>query len=144
MSDQQAGSVLKPAMSLTAAIAAAWAICFWPARTLNPESGVFWMSIAAICCLVPGWIVVFLANLTVFPNDLSVMVVQTMVRLFSVAGAAVVVRKLWPELGVKDFFGWLIGFYLFALALEVWMLRQSSSSKQNTPSAENEVSPDAG
>ena len=124
MTEQQKVSVLKPAMILTVAIVAGWAVCFWPARTMDAESGVFWMSIAAICCLVPGWIVVFLSGLAIFPNDLAAMMVQSMIRLFSVGSVAVVIRKLKPEFGIRDFFGWLIGFYLLSLAVEVWILRQ--------------------
>ena len=124
MTEQQKVSVLRPAIILTVAIAIGWAVCFWPARTMGAESGVLWMSIAAICCLVPGWIVVFLSGLAIFPNDLAAMMVQSMIRLFSVGSVAVVIRKLKPEFGIRDFFGWLIGFYLLSLAVEVWILRQ--------------------
>ena len=110
------------AMTLTVVLTIGWAICFWPARLLNPETGVLWMTIAAICCLIPGWVVVFLSGLAIFPNELAAMLVQTMVRMSSVAGAAVVVRKLYPHIGVADFFGWLIGFYLLALTIEVTLL----------------------
>lgn len=123
MTEKQRG-VLKPAINLTVAIAIGWVVCFWPARLMNGEAGVWWMSIAAICCLVPGWIVVFLGTLDIFPDDLSAMLVQTSVRLAVVGGVAVLVKKQRPDLGVAEFFGWLIGFYLLALAVEVWMLRQ--------------------
>ncbi|MEZ6058738.1 MAG: hypothetical protein R3C19_00080 [Planctomycetaceae bacterium] len=86
------------------------------------------MSIAAICCLVPGWLVVFLSRLAIFSNDLNALLVQSMVRMFSVATAALVVKELRPDLGVADFFGWLIGFYLLALATEVWVLFGRSRS----------------
>lgn len=132
-----------PAITLTLAIVLGWVVCFWPARILNPETGVLWMSIAAICCLVPGWIVVFLTGLAIFPNELSALMIQTMVRMGSVAGAAVIVRKLRPEIGVADFYGWLIGFYLLAMTVEVWMLRRlrdksnsRSNSRCNGPQAE--------
>ena len=125
VTQQSSGTnALRPAVNLTVIIAVAWAVCFWPARSLNPDSGTFWMSIAAICCLVPGWVVVFLTGLAIFPTDLSALLGQTMVRMFSVAGAAVVVRKLYPKVGFADFFGWLVGFYLLAMIVEVWMLRQ--------------------
>lgn len=124
MTEKQQQGVFKPAVNLTFAIAIGWVVCFWPARVMNGEAGVWWMSIAAICCLVPGWIVVFLGTLDIFSNDLSTMLVQTSVRLAVVGGVAVLVKKQRPDLGVADFFGWLIGFYLLALAIEVWMLRQ--------------------
>jgi hypothetical protein len=81
------------------------------------------MSLAAIAVLVPGWIVVFLSGIAMLRNDLVAALIQTMIRLFAVAGTAVVVRILRPELGIVDFFGWLIGFYLLALSIEVALLR---------------------
>ena len=131
MITQQKESVLKPAVILTVVFVFGWVLCFWPARAFNGADGVYWMSIAAICCLVPGWIVVFLSGLAIFPNDLSVMLVQTMVRLFSVAGVAVLIRKSKPELGIQEFFGWLLGFYLLALIVEVWMLRRRNISTRS-------------
>ena len=84
------------------------------------------MTIAAICCLIPGWIVVFLSMVAIVRDELSAMLIQTMVRLFTVAGVALAVRKLRPELGFVDFFGWLVGFYLLALAVEVKLLKRQS------------------
>ena len=109
---------------LTIALLLGWAICFWPARMLNGQAGVFWMSIAAICCLVPGWIVVFLSGLTILSNPLTTMLLQTMVRMFTVGGVAIVVKKMNSKIGFADFYGWLVAFYLLALAVEVWMLRR--------------------
>jgi len=81
------------------------------------------MTIAAICCLIPGWIVVLLSMVAIVRDELSAMLIQTMVRLFIVAGIALAIRKLRPELGIADFFGWLIGFYLLALFTEVRLLK---------------------
>ena len=105
-----------------------WVLCFWPARLLDGESGVWWMTLAAVCCLVPGWIVVFLSGLAIFPNDLAAMLVQTMLRVGVVSTVAVSVKKLRPDVGVSEFFGWLIGFYLLALATEVVLLRRKPGS----------------
>ncbi len=113
----------KAAVYLTFAVVVGWLLCFWPARMLRGDAGLFWMTVAAICCLIPGWIVVFLSRLAIFPDELWLMLAQTSVRLVSVMGAAVAVRTFWPQLGVADFFGWLIGFYLLALLLEVYLLR---------------------
>lgn len=86
------------------------------------------MSLAAIAVLVPGWIVVFLSGPAILRNHLAAMLVQTMIRLFSVAGTSVVVKKLRPDLGIVDFFGWLIAFYLLALAVEVTLLKRKISA----------------
>jgi hypothetical protein len=116
----------RSAFWLTVVIAAGWAICFWPARMLRGEAGVAWMTVAAACCLIPGWLVVFLATLPVFRSDLAVMLAQTTVRLVAVGGAAVVVKQLRPEFGPVDFFGWLVGFYCLALMAEVVLLKESN------------------
>ena len=123
MTQNSRGAALKSALWLTFFVALGWVLCFWPARMLRDEAGVWWMSLAAIAVLVPGWIVVFLSTAAILRNDLSVMLVQTMIRLFSVAGTALAVKKLRPDLGIIDFFGWLVAFYLLALAVEVTLLK---------------------
>lgn len=137
MTEKQQRGVLKPAIYLTFAIAVGWVVCFWPARAMNGEQGVWWMSIAAICCLVPGWIVVFLSTLDIFPNDLGAMLVQMSVRMAVVGGAVVVVKKRHPDFGPADFAGWLVGFYLLALFVEVWLLRRQVSSTQSATTLDN-------
>lgn len=126
------GGILKSVILLTVAIAVGWILAFWPARVMSSDYGVMWMSVAAVTCLVPGWIVLALSFVSVFANDLSAMVVQSMVRLGSVALVALLVRKQRPDLGFADFFGWLVGFYLLALLTEVLLLRRSAKSKINT------------
>lgn len=132
MTSPKNGSTLQPVILLTVAVSVGWILAFWPARMMDSEFGVIWMSIAAVTCLVPGWIVLSLSFLTLFANDLSAMVVQSMVRLGSVALVAVVVRKQRPEVSFADFFGWLVGFYLLALLTEVVLLRRAAESKNNT------------
>ena len=104
-------------------MAVGWVLCFWPARMLHGHSGVSWMTLAAFCCLVPGWIVVFLSRLATFRNDLFAMVIQTLLRLGIVGAVALVVVVQRPKIGVSDFYGWLIGFYLLALATETMLNR---------------------
>ena len=128
MTQNSRGAGLKSALWLTFFVAIGWVLCFWPARNLRGEAGVWWMSLAAIAVLVPGWIVVFLSGAAILRNHLAAMLVQTMIRLFSVAGTSVVVKKLRPDLGIVDFFGWLIAFYLLALAVEVTLLKQKISA----------------
>ena len=131
MTEAPKANGLKSAVWLTAVMGIGWVLCFWPARLLNGESGVWWMTLAAVCCLVPGWIVVFLSGLAIFPNDLAAMLVQTMLRGGIVGAVAVSVKLLRPDVGVTVFFGWLIGFYLLALATEVVLLRRKPVSAKS-------------
>ncbi len=117
---------LVSAFWLTAAVAVGWVVCFLPARMLRGESGVWWMTIAAMCCLIPGWIVVFLSMVAIVRNEFTAMAIQMLVRLFTVASVALAVRRFRPELGFVDFFGWLVGFYLLALVTEVVVLKKNS------------------
>jgi len=121
---------LLSAFWLTVAVAVGWVVCFFPARMLRGEPGVWWMTIAAICCLIPGWIVVFLSMVAIVRNEFTAMAIQMLVRLFTVATVALLVRKFRPELGFVDFFGWLVGFYLLALVTEVVVLRKNSVRKK--------------
>ncbi len=122
---------LVSAFWLTVAMAVGWVVCVWPARTLRGESGVWWMTIAAICCLIPGWIVVFLSMFAIVRSEFTATAIQMLVRLFTVASVALVVRRFRPELGFVDFFGWLVGFYLLALVAEVVVLRKNSVGKES-------------
>jgi hypothetical protein len=117
------------AVQLTIGVLAGWAICFWPARWLRGDDGVFWMSVAAFCCLVPGWIVVFISRLGIFTDNLVVSLIQMSVRLVCVVGAAVVVKSGWPQLRAGDFFGWLVGFYVMTMLLEVILLHPGAFQK---------------
>jgi hypothetical protein len=81
--------------------------------------------------LVPGWVAILVSSASLLKNDLSAMLVQTMVRLFSVATTALIVRQVRPELGIADFFGWLILFYLLALIVEVAFLKSKAASSRH-------------
>ena len=122
MSSSGTRIVIREAGLLTAVVVSAWALCFWPARWLDGLNGVLWMSFAAFCCLLPGWIVVFLSGLAIFRAGIAVILVQSTVRMLFTAVAAVVVRQVRPDLGIREFYGWLIGFYLLALMVETLFL----------------------
>ncbi len=132
MNSRNEGTLVRSALSLTVVIIVCSAVAFWPARMLAGDVGVRWMTVAAVTCLVPGWIALSLSWLSVFPNELSAMLVQSMVRLGCVAAVAVIVRTQWPALGLAEFFGWLIGFYLLALLAEVLLIRRMAGSSDDT------------
>ncbi|MCA9060032.1 MAG: hypothetical protein KDA85_16105 [Planctomycetaceae bacterium] len=111
---------------LTVACVVGWMTCLWPAWSTGGSTRILWMTIAAICCLIPGWIVVFLSALAMFRNQMSEVLVPTMVRLFLVAVTAILVRKIQPQLTFADFSLWLVMFYLLALAVEVLLLRRAA------------------
>lgn len=97
------------------------------------------MSIAAICCLVPGWIVVLLERLAIFRGDVKLMLGQIFVRFMSVMITAVVVKFFRPEIGFADFYGWLVLFYLLAMVFEVILLREKFAEQFPSPSSGDET-----
>ncbi|APZ91898.1 hypothetical protein [Fuerstiella marisgermanici] len=109
---------------LTVVIAVGWLLAFWPARLLRPDDGVLWMTIAALSCLVPGWLIVLLEKLSTFQNDMKLILGQMSIRFASVAVAAVLVKVFRPDLGLVGFYGWLIGFYMLSMIVEVFLLRK--------------------
>ena len=122
--------LLAEAARLTLTLCVVWAVAFWPARLLNGQTGIVWMSIAGICCLVPGWIVVMFSRLAIVPNPAAMVLLQMVARLTIVGAAAIVVRKLFPEFSISVFHGWLVVFYLAALGAEVVLLLRQPATVQ--------------
>lgn len=129
-------SLLQSVLRLTIVMVVGWVLCFWPARMLRPEHGVKWMSIAAICCLCPGWIVVLLERLAIFRGDIKLMLGQMLVRVVAIMSAALLVRLNNPAFGLADFYGWLIIFYLLAMVYEIILLREKFAQQVQPPSSE--------
>lgn len=123
-------------------VMAGWAVCFWPAKLLRPEEGVFWMSVAAGCCLLCGMIVILVPLVVRAQNDLAIFLIQMMIRFGSLVGVALYVRSYWPRLGVLDFFGWLILFYLLTLLLEVRFFQPSPRKNKETVQTHTILLPD--
>jgi uncharacterized membrane protein YqjE len=132
---RQPGNTVQQAILLTVIIAAGWVVCFWPARMVRDDSGVFWMTVAAGICLLPGWVVVVVSGFAILSNDLVLMLVQTMVRLMSVSVAAIVVKTIEPSVGFTEFYGWLVGFYLLGLLAEVWLMFRRPGAGHPIPGA---------
>ena len=106
-----------------------WVAAFWPTKAWAGDDGIGWMSLAAGTCLISGWIAVGVPRLSLFPNELAVVLAQTTTRLVLVSIVAVVVRKMFPHVGFLQFYGWLIGFYLLALTAEVGLLLKTSGTR---------------
>ena len=116
-------------LRFTMLIAAGWAICFWPAKMFQPEHGVYWMSVATIGTLVPGWMIVLSERLAIFRNDLILILGQMAIRVVAMLTMVVVVRIKWPDIGLKDYYAWLIVFYGIALFYEAVLLTELVDSR---------------
>lgn len=113
-----------PAFNLTLLILVGWVVCFWPARATGGQERVIWMTVAAVVSLVSGWLVALSTVLTksVGPDKLAF--VHMTIRVVIVVGAVLVVKGLKPNFGFVDFYGWLFGFYLLGMVIEVATLRR--------------------
>lgn len=122
----------KSAVNSTLFLMFGWILAFWPARSLEGESGVWWMSLAAIFCLVLTWSVAFLSGLAIFRRGSAEMylpLIWTSGRVALVMGLVLVVKFWRPEIGVRQFYGWLIAFYLLLLAVETQQARSGRSNR---------------
>lgn len=127
--------VISSLIRLTLVFGVAWSVCFWPARTLRPEEGVWWMTVACLISLIPGWGIVLIEFLPWFRGSLNKLIVgQMSVRFLSVLVACAVIKIMRPQLGLVDFYLWLLIYYLVAMVVEVMFLRQKLQAIQTQES----------
>lgn len=119
------GAAIGSLVSFLAAVLVCWVVSYWPAIWLNPKSGAQWMSVALAACAIPGFVNVWLAGLGKIRNPLVGMWIQMGLRVAVVITTVLVVKAVWPQIGIREFYGWLIGFYLCTMGLEVWLFRKS-------------------
>ncbi len=85
--------------------------------------GVLGLAISVAICLLPGLVTVWLASAVQDPMTRVWLTVGGMlVRMFVVLIAALVIYKLRPDLGLREFYIWLIVFYNVLLLAETWLL----------------------
>lgn len=126
-------SAVRAAGQLTLAFAVGWVVCFWPARMLRPEHGIWWMSVGALCNLVPGWVIVLLDRFRFFSTDLKLILGQMGIRISGVMLAVILLSVFRPELEMLDFYVWLIVFYILTIVIEARLLMKNLSRSAYRP-----------
>ncbi len=113
---------------LTTAVATLWLILAAPAYVIAGRGGLEGMSLAALLCLVPGWLVFYLGSrYRVAKMQVLIVLFGSTVRLLFVLAGVLIVRSVRPQLGVREFLIWIIVFYLATLLIEtLHVVRQSS------------------
>jgi hypothetical protein len=87
-------------------------------------------------CLVPGWATLMAADrFDDRRRPVFGMLIGTGLRLFVTAGGALVIAFWRSHLRLREFFVWLIVFYLVALVVEVWMLQPGRWSPPGVPAS---------
>ena len=113
---------------LAAGVTVLWLLLAGPAYWLAGTAGVEGLSIAALLCLLPGWLVFALGTLYGVANNQAATVLSgTVLRLLFVLFGALAVRNLRPDLQFREFFVWLLVFYMATLLLETLLTAGKTS-----------------
>lgn len=88
-----------------------------PAWAVAGSRGLIGVGVSAVLCVVPACIVLLLKGVAGESQPLLVLATGGVRMLFVFAGVFAA-RQIAPEYGVKEFFGWLVLFYVFVLAIE--------------------------
>jgi hypothetical protein len=70
--------------------------------------------------VIPGFINLLLSGLPILKDPLKSMLLRMGLRIAVLLPAVLVVKAWWPDVGIAQFYGWLMGFYLISLAFEAW------------------------
>lgn len=89
----------------------------WPAWLTAESKGLIGLAAAAVLCTVPGCLVVAFKGL-VSGSQATLVLAAGGLRMFFVLLGSLVAKFVVEGYGLKEFFVWLILFYLFTLALE--------------------------
>lgn len=89
----------------------------WPAWLTAESEGLIGLAAAAVLCTVPGCLVVAFKGL-VSGSQATLVLAAGGLRMFFVLLGSLVAKFVVEGYGLKEFFVWLILFYLFTLALE--------------------------
>jgi hypothetical protein len=88
---------------------------------LAKEKGLIGLAVSAVLCTAPGCLVVSFRQL-VSGSKATLVLASSGLRMFVVMIGALVARYGVSGYGMREFFLWLVLFYLFTLALETWSL----------------------
>lgn len=161
-------SALAKGGRLTFAAAALWLLLVGPAWSLGGAAGLEGLSIAALLCVVPGWIVFSLcafapyltspwggstdssntAGSNVSTNSqgasqtaMLVVLGGTVLRLLFVLAGLMFVRSLRPDLGFREFTVWLLAFYMATLLVETLLVLKPAAGESAEPVRNADAAP---
>lgn len=110
-----------------------WLVLTGPAWLLGGTHGIQGLSIAAVLCVIPGFVVLCISSRShVGANSANMVLLSTTMRLLVVLFGVLVVQKIRPDLQFWQFLVWIIVFYLATLLLETFVvLKQTKQSNVN-------------
>ena len=108
---------------LTGAVALLWAVLAWPAYRVSGIVGLQGLILAALLCLVPGWLVFWGASrYRVAQSAGAAVMAGGVLRMLFVLFGVLAIGKLLPAMGDWQFLLWVVPFYLVTLVVETWLL----------------------
>lgn len=114
---------------LTAATVVLWLVLARPAWLLGGPAGLEGVTYAAVLCLLPGWLVFFIASrYRVATARAMAILAGTVFRLLFVLIGVLVLTAVREGLGFREFLVWLIVFYLTTLCIETWLIVRRMAS----------------
>ena len=105
-----------------------------PAWLVAGDKGLVGLSVAAVLCTLPGCLVVEFKGL-VGDSQATLVLAAGGLRMFFVLLGALMAKFVVEGYGLKEFFVWLILFYLFTLALETKSLLSVKSESETSDEA---------
>jgi hypothetical protein len=112
-----------------------WLALLAPAWYVSGRAGVAGLSYAAALCVVPGWIVFWLAAMYGPTGNQAPLVILggTVLRLMFVLFGMLIVQTFDQRLGIREFLVWLAAFYVGTLAVETLLILMPSVSRGGNP-----------
>lgn len=102
-----------------------------PAMLVAGWPGLLGLMLSAVLCLIPGLATVGLVSTVKVPSVRVWLILGGMlVRMCVVLVAALIVHQLQPQLGLLEFYIWLVVFYNILLLTETWLLLPHTSAGQ--------------
>lgn len=109
-----------------------WSLLALPAHRLAGAPGLEGLTYAALLCFAPGVVTTVLAavlsNSSASSLRLVLFLSGMLFRMFVVLGGALAVRVYRPDLTVREFYAWLLVFYLATMAAETFLILKPSRS----------------
>ena len=111
------------------AICGLWTLLTPPAYMLAGLVALEGLTYAALLCLVPGLLFIYLTAdyRASAPGEVWKVFGGMMLRMSVGLGGAMAINSLRPELSFREFLVWLVFFYVVTLFFEISMLLKSSN-----------------
>lgn len=107
---------------LSAVIVAGWVVTAAVASGISGAGGLARVTLAAVLCLTPGWLVFAFQGLYGTAAPLGTVIVGAVARMAAVLVGVLAVKAARPDLANLSFAVWLGLFYVLALATETKLL----------------------